>query len=107
MDIRSSNNNANISFKILLALGDLVLLYFALWLALALRYHSYPDWLLFIEHAKPFTAVYILWIGLFYTGGLYNLIRIRDQVNIYYDLVRALLLGTVLAILIFYILPYS
>jgi len=107
MDTQASNSSSSIAFKILLAVGDLVLLYLALWLALALRYQSPPEWLTFFEHAKPFTAIYILWLLLFYTGNLYNLVRLRDQMNIYYDLVRALLLGTVIAVLIFYILPAS
>lgn len=107
MSAQISNPSSSIAFKLLLAAGDLVLLYLALWLALALRYQNAPDWLTFLEHAKPFSAVYILWLILFYTNNLYNLIRLRDQLNIYFDLARALTLGALIAVLVFYILPTS
>jgi len=106
MTEQNSHHQANaIYYQVLLLLGDILLLYLALWGALALRYSSTTDWTLFLRHAQPFTAVYALWLVLFYTNNFYNLTRVRDQFNIYFDLTRTLLVGTVIGVLVFYLLP--
>ena len=96
---------SNTFHKFLLLLADILLLYLALWLALSIRYQNEIDWQLFINHAQPFTAVYILWLGIFYTNNLYNLTRIRHSVDLYFDTARALLIGVLIAIIVFYLLP--
>ena len=96
---------SSVYYQVLLLFGDAVLLYLALWAALALRYPGTMDIDLFLRHAQPFTVVFALWVFLLYTNNLYNLTRVRDQLNIYFDLTRALLVGTVIAVLIFYLLP--
>ncbi|MBU2567623.1 MAG: exopolysaccharide biosynthesis polyprenyl glycosylphosphotransferase [Elusimicrobia bacterium] len=98
---------SGLEYKILLLVGDVLLLYTSLWISLVLRYPGQVDLIVFLEHAQPFTAVYLLWLVLLYLSSLYNLTRIRDWANIYFDLTRALLLGTIAGIVIFYILPYS
>lgn len=95
------------NYKILLLVGDVILLYLALWLSLSLRYPGNIDWAIFINHLRPFTVVYILWIAIFYANNLYNLTRLKDQLNIYFDVIRALIIGGVIAVIIFYLLPYS
>jgi exopolysaccharide biosynthesis polyprenyl glycosylphosphotransferase len=94
-------------YKVLLLLVDLGLAYLALWMSLNLRYPDVISLEVFLQHAQPFTLVYLTWIVLFYLNNLYNFIEIRDQLNVYFDLARTLLLGTILAIIVFYILPSS
>jgi len=94
-------------YKILLLIGDALLLYLALWLSLSLRYPHEMSWMLFLKHIRPFTVVYALWLAIFYANNLYNLTRLRDQLNIYFDVVRALLIGGIIAVIVFYLLPYS
>ncbi len=98
---------SGLGYKLVLLAADVLLLYAALWASLALRYPGRADLTVFLQHAQPFTVVYLLWIAILYLSGLYNLIRIRDWANIYFDLTRALLLGTVAGIIIFYVLPHS
>jgi len=94
-----------IGYKALLLLVDLALAYVALWAALSLRYSEITALGTLFQHAQPFTIVYLMWITLFYFNDLYNFARIRDQLNVYFDLARTLLLGTVIAVIIFYLLP--
>lgn len=98
---------SGLEHKLFLLVGDILLLYSSLWVSLALRYPGQVDSIMFLKHAQPFTVVYLLWLILLYLSGLYNLTRIRNWANIYFDLTRALLLGTVAGIIIFYVLPYS
>jgi len=96
-----------IGYKALLLLVDLGLAYLALWAALSIRYSGVTTLEALLQHAQPFTIVYLIWIALFYFNGLYNFARIRDQINVRFDLIRTLLMGTMIAVVVFYLLPSS
>lgn len=96
----------NLSYQIILMLADAVLLYASLWLALFLRYGENFTSIMFLEHARIFTAIYILWIVIFYANNLYNLFKIKQSLNFYLDLFRSLFIGGIIAVIIFYLLPY-
>ena len=52
--------------KIMLLLGDIALLYGALYLALLIRYGSIPTQVLWQDHNLPFFFVNIVWLIIFY-----------------------------------------
>ena len=58
--------------KLLLVIGDILLLYLSLLLALVIRSfgHLQPEF--FFQHLPPFTILYLLWLAIFYILGLYD-----------------------------------
>lgn len=95
--------------RMLLLGGDLVVLYFSLWLALYIRYgfdlaHITPAVLR--PHFIPFTAIYFIWLLVFYIIGLYDLSVARNNINFYSLLSRSLMINAAIAIAFFYFIPY-
>lgn len=93
--------------QLILLFADIVLLYLALGISLWIRYQNNFDIVVLLDHIRLFTVIYILWIGIFYTNNLYNLTKIRQGVNFYLDLTRSLFIGGIIAIIMFYLLPYN
>lgn len=89
----------------LLFLGDIAALYAALLLALALRYGSnfYAEFL--DAHFAPFTVIFILWLVVFYIAGLYDLRRLRNNLDFLKTLALSLVTNAILATLLFYLIP--
>jgi len=88
--------------KLILALGDLFLLYVSLFAVLALRYGPAITPLKINKHVIPFTFIYLIWIVVFYIWDLYN---IGVSLN-YKNYIRAMVMNGVIAIIIFYTVPY-
>lgn len=59
--------------KIILLLGDVAVLYFALYLTLLLRYFEAVRFFDWQNHFAPFTTVFVFWPIIFYIADLYNL----------------------------------
>ena len=57
---------------IALFLGDVVLLYFSLWSALALREWGVPSSQTWELHLWPFTIIMGVWVLVFFISGLYE-----------------------------------
>lgn len=57
---------------IVLLIGDIALFALALWLTLYLRYLGEPSRELFMLHLVPFSALFVLWIFVFFLAGLYD-----------------------------------
>lgn len=91
--------------QLILLFADIILLYLALSISLWIRYQNNFDIVILLDHIRPFTVIYILWIGIFYTNNLYNLTKIRQGLNFYLDLTRSLFIGGVIAVIMFYLLP--
>jgi len=91
--------------RYLLILGDIALLYLALWLTLYLRYNQ--KWLsAWQQHFYPFTIVFGLMIATFFIIGLYELNIARNNLIFFNTLIRGLASGTIIAISIFYLIPF-
>ncbi len=95
--------------RMLLLGGDLVVLYFSLWLALYIRYgfdlaHITPAVLR--PHFIPFTAIYFIWLLVFYIIGLYDLGVARNNISFYSLLFKSLMINAAIAIAFFYFIPY-
>jgi exopolysaccharide biosynthesis polyprenyl glycosylphosphotransferase len=88
--------------KIILLIGDLVLLYGALAITLWLRF-SYIDEELLSKHLIPFSIIFALWIVVFFINGLYEINKVQQGFKFYGTLVQNLLINTLLAVAFFYI----
>ena len=90
---------------IALAAGDVVIFYAALFVALFIRYGGdlYNQFL--ERHAVPFTVIFIPWLLIFYIAGLYDLRRLRNNLDFIKTLALAIAVNAVIAILLFYFIP--
>ncbi|MDO8264901.1 MAG: sugar transferase [Candidatus Parcubacteria bacterium] len=88
--------------KILLFLGDLSLLYLALFLTLLLGFWKEFDRNVFIEHLLPFSILYSSWLIVFYIFGFYDLSLIRRKINLYSKASGALLICLIIGVIFFY-----
>lgn len=98
---------SNRRFKLfLLILGDIVLLFGALFVALLLRYANVDDPPDFSRHTIPFAIVFSFWLVLLGAFGLYDFRFIKNSKQFLYRLLRAMATNTVLAALVFYLFPF-
>jgi exopolysaccharide biosynthesis polyprenyl glycosylphosphotransferase len=89
----------------LLLLGDLAILYASLFVALIIRYGNsfYRE---FVDvHLAPFTIVFIPWLIIFYIAGLYDLRRLRNNIDFLKIIGTSIIVNAVIAILLFYLVP--
>lgn len=92
---------------VLLFVGDIVTFYFALCLSLAIRYGLVAWYGEFTNnHLVPFSAVLIVWIALFYIAGLYDLPRLRNNIDFIKTLSLALGINALITAVLFYLIPY-
>ena len=85
--------------------ADAVALYAALFITLLIRYggNFYAEFL--DAHAVPFTIIFVLWIIVFYIAGLYDLRRLRNNLDFVKTLFLCLGINAALAVLLFYLIP--
>ncbi len=100
-------NSANKAKVFFLFIGDVIALYASLFLALTLRYgNTFYDQ--FINgHVLPFSLVFILWIIVFYISGLYDLRRLRNNLDFIKTLTLSIFINAILAAVFFYFLPFT
>jgi len=91
--------------KIILLLGDIIILYASLGLALFLRYWPDFSYTIFQKHLVPFTLVYLTWLLIFYIGGLYDLSLAKNTLLFYSILLRSIIIWVAVAISFFYLIP--
>jgi len=97
-------NSSNRLKTFFLLVGDIIALYAALFVTLALRYGTglYEQ---FVDvHAFPFTIIFVLWIIIFYIAGLYDLRRLRNNLEFIKTLALSLIINAVLAVTLFYLI---
>ena len=91
--------------KIILLLGDIVMLYVALYLALhirALGSITAVDW---ENHLLPFTTVFIFWLLIFYISDLYNLHLAINNAKFFQITIRSISIAGLLSAVYFYVNP--
>lgn len=86
---------------------DLLLLYGALGVTLALRYGTTPDRNLVLQHFVPFTVVFLLWLVFFGAFGFYDLRLAKNSKYFLYRLGQVMVINAVIGVLFFYLLPLS
>jgi len=90
--------------KFILLLGDIIILYASLILALTIRYGKF-DSLTFQNHFPPFTIIFLFWLIIFFIHNLYDLDIAKNNTIFYSALFRATLINAGLAIAFFYFIP--
>ena len=90
---------------LLLLWGDIILFYVSLYLALLFRYRETPDIKLWANHQIPFLIIHILWIAIFYIGGLYDIKNFASRKKIIESLLKTMSAAALLAVIIFYLTP--
>ena len=86
-------------------LADVAALYAALFIALLIRYGGdfYPQ--LLNAQVFAFTIIFILWIIVFYIAGLYDLRRLRNNIDFVKTLFLCIGVNAAIAVLLFYLIP--
>jgi len=92
--------------QIILLAGDVVLMYLSLWVALWIRYWGFFDYSILSKHLPIFTLVFALWLLIFFTSGLYGLASIWNIYRALRGFLGAMVVNTLLAISLFYLIPY-
>ncbi len=88
-----------------LFLGDIAALYLALFATLFIRYgNDFYDQLV-NTHFTPFSIIFVLWIIVFYIAGLYDLRRLRNNLDFMKTLTLTLVVDATIAVLFFYLVP--
>lgn len=88
-----------------LFLGDVIALYLALFAALLIRYGN-DFYNQFIDrHLLPFTIIFPLWLIIFYVAGLYDLRRLRNNLEFVKTLWLTIFINAVIAVFFFYLMP--
>lgn len=91
--------------KLILLGGDVFVLYFSLYLTLAIRYWGkYSDQAL-SNHFWPFTIIFIFWLTIFYISNLYNLNLAVNNLKFYQSSGRALTIAGLASLVFFYLMP--
>jgi len=91
---------------ILLLIGDLTLLYAALFLALFLREGNIPPPGLFAAHLLPFSLLFIAWVFVFFVAGLYEKHTLIFRRKLPRTLFNSQALNAALAVIFFYVVPF-
>ena len=86
-------------------IADVAALYVGLFITLIIRYggrfyEEFKD-----AHAVPFTIIFIIWIAVFYIAGLYDLRRLRNNLDFLKTLFLCLAINTAIAVALFYLVP--
>ena len=89
-----------------LFVGDIVLLYFTLWLALALRYWAIPSESTILTHFYPFTIIIAVWLFVFFVAGLYEKHTLILKSRLPSTVFNAQVINSFIAVLFFYFIPY-
>ncbi len=97
-------NNRRLKLFILIV-GDILLLYLALFVTLLLRYANSAEPDLIARHFFPFSVIFLLWIILFVAFGLHDFRFIKNNKRFLYRLLRAMATNLVISILVFYLIP--
>src|SRR3989344_4913300 len=99
--------------KLVILIGDIVLLYIGLGIVLIVRYRLFPDAIpfslnqLWDLHKIPFLIVHMLWIGIFYSAGLYDWgLLTRQSARLGRTVINAMLANALIAMGLFYFVPY-
>jgi len=92
--------------QFILFFGDVVILYFSLYLTLFFRYGHNYHFSVWQKHFLPFTIVYIIWLINFYINDLYELKSTRLDAIFSTTLFRVILINLLIAVFFFYFIPY-
>lgn len=90
---------------ILLMVGDVAVFAVALLVTLAIRYGQVPTETLIETHLGPFCALFIIWVAVFFSTGLYDRRFMLDRKRIPAAVLRAQALNILISGIVFFLLP--
>ncbi len=90
---------------IFLFVGDILLLYVALFFTLFIRYGADLKWNLVSLHLLPFSLLFLSALIVFFIAGLYERHTILFQKRLPVLLLKTLFINSILAVLLFYFIP--
>ncbi len=93
--------------KLILLVGDVVLLYTSLFLTLEIRYKGAITYQLWLNHLLPFTLLFVIWIIVFFINNLYTVQLVKNDFKFYGYLVQNLTINTLVGFAFFYLAPLS
>ena len=88
-----AKDSVTVGKKYLLIFGDIVILYFSLWLTLLIRYQQTFSRSVWNQHFWPFAVVFLIWLAIFYIDELYELTYAQDKINFLVRLSRGILIA--------------
>lgn len=91
---------------LLLFLGDIIIFALSLWFVLLLRYQGTPDQALFWVHIQPFSILFVVWVIVFFTAGLYERHTTLFRRRLPSVVFTAQAVNAVLAVMFFYFVPF-
>ncbi len=91
--------------KFSILLGDIIILYLALFLTLYTRYgHNFGDQTYI--HLLPFSFIFVIWVIIFYITNLYDVGFAKNNVQFFYGLFYSIAATSIIAIFSFYFLSF-
>lgn len=88
---------------IIILLGDMAILYGALAITLLFRYESSYFKESFLNHFKPFSLIFIIWLLTFYLADLYQSKTLKNKLSLARALIPAITVNAVISIILFYL----
>ena len=92
--------------QFILTMGDIVLAFLALLLALNIRYWGNFNSQIFNQHLLPFAIIYFVWIIFFYIFGLYDLKIIGPKGELTQRMFQCFSVCLVIGLAFFYLIPF-
>lgn len=90
---------------IILLIGDIIALYIALGITIAVKYFGDDIAYAWSIHSTPFFVVFVLWILIFSIAGLYDQYAWSANAVVRERIARTMVVSTVIAIILFYLIP--
>ena len=91
--------------KFILLIGDFIILYGSLALALILRYQKF-DLNTFQAHIFPFLTLFLIWIVIFFIHDLYSIDIAKNSVEFTSALTRSIIVCAFVSLAYFYLAPF-
>ena len=91
--------------KIIILLGDVLILYGSLLLTLIFRYGPNYFGESFYAHLKPFSIIFVLWLVIFYLADFYKEKRLKISPATIQVFILAIVIGVVSSIILLYLFP--
>jgi exopolysaccharide biosynthesis polyprenyl glycosylphosphotransferase len=91
--------------KIIILLGDILILYGSLLLTLIVRYGPNYFRESFYAHLKPFSLIFVIWIVTFYLADLYKERRLRISPATIQVFILSIIISVVSSVILFYLFP--
>ena len=91
--------------KIIILLGDVLILYGSLLLTLIFRYGPNYFGESFYAHLKPFSIIFVIWLVTFYLADLYKEKRLRISPATIQVFILAIIISVTSSVILFYLFP--